>query len=274
MWSRLTQFTLMIAVLAGGAGTVLAQSPDEDFELARNAFDYQDYEKVIKLLDPLLNPEPKLTAKEKVLQAREWLGAASWWRKDRAAFKQQFTRLLEQESAFELDSFYYPPNMVAEFKALKQQLIDLKVIVVEAQPDRDTLTVVIEKTYERHHPAINFVPLGGGQFAAGETAKGLFFLSAEVLMLTANVGSWLYMYNAQPGPELRTAATWTMYGSLIALAGLYTWGVLDSYAAHEPRRLIEEKRVENPEESASMLHIVPLAGGGQGAFFLGLGTSF
>lgn len=273
MWSRLFTAALCIAVLAGLPPGLCAQTPAQDFELARNAFDYQDYEKVIRLLDPLLNPEPKLPAKEMVLQAREWLGASRWWRNDKAAFKQQFTRLLQQDSAFELDSFYYPPDMIAAFKALKKQLIDLKLIVVEAPLDKDPVKVVIEKTYEAPHPIINFIPFGGGQFAGGETAKGLFFLSSEALMLTANVGSWLYMYNAKPGPELRTAATWTMYGSLIAFAGLYTWGVLDSYADFQPRRLIEEKRVENPEESARMFHIVPLAGG-NGAFWLGIVTSF
>jgi hypothetical protein len=273
MWSRPFQFVLFLVVLPGLPALLHAQTPAQDFELARNAFDYQDYKKVISLLDPLLNPEPQLPTKEMVLQAREWLGAANWWNDDKAAFKQQFTRLLQQDSAFKLDSFYYPPDMITEFNALKKQLIDLKIIIVETPPDKAPVTVIIEKTYERPHPIINFIPFGGGQFAGGQTAKGLFFLSAEALMLTANVGSWLYMFNARPGPELRTAATWTMYGSLIAFAGLYTWGVLDSYADFEPRRLIEEKRVENPEESARMFHIVPLAGG-NGAFWLGFVTSF
>jgi len=274
MWSKaLFWCAICLLLVFAGAPRASAQTPAEQFELARNAFHYQDYDKVIELLSPLLVPEPRLPSGEMVLQAREWLGAAFWWKKDQVNFKQEFTRLLQAQGRFELDSFYYPPEMVKDFKELKKQLVALGIIEV-AEVKKPGPQVIIEKTIETRSGVVNFVPFGGGQFANGVPGKAAFFMSTELLCLAANGGSWLYMYNAQPGPELRTAATWTMYGSLVALGGFYIWGVLDAFADWEPRRLIEEKRLEKPAESASMLPVFPhpfFSGGGLG---LGLGTSF
>jgi len=252
-----------------------AQSPEEQFELARNAFDYQDYDKVITLLDPLLNPEIRLPVIAMVLQAREWLGAAYWWKNEKVSFKQEFTRLLKAKSNFELDSFYYPPDMVAEFKKLKEQLIELQIIdpgKTDIPPDTvKPKTILIESTYERNNPIVHLVPFGVGQFINGKSGKGALFLTTEIVFLGGNVGSWLYLYSARPSGPNRTAALWTMYGSLAAFASFYVWGVIDAFADHVPARLIEEKRLENPPESASMFHIVPLtpASGGLGLLFGG-----
>ena len=251
-----------------------AQSPEEQFELARNAFDYQDHDKVVALLDPLLNPDVRLPSVAMVLQAREWLGAAHWWKNEKVSFKQEFTRLLKAKTDFELDSFYYPPEMVAEFKKLKEQLIELQIIdpgKTDIPDIKKAETIYIESTYERINPIVHLVPFGVGQFVNGKSGKGALFLTTEIVFLGGNIGSWLFLYSARPTGPNRTAAMWTMYGSLAAFAGFYVWGVIDAFADHVPSRLIEEKRLEKPPESASMFHIVPLtpAGGGLGVLFGG-----
>jgi TM2 domain-containing membrane protein YozV len=260
----------LFLVLPFLAATTLAQpkgAPEERFELARSAFEYQDHDKVIELLDPLLNPTELLPTQSMVHQAREWLGAARWWKQDKVGFKQEFTHLLKATPAFELDSFYYPPDMIADFQKLKEQLIQLQIIEVKVAdpevPPPVTRTIYVETTIEKRSPLINFVPFGVGQFANGRTGKGIVFLTGQTLLLSANVGSWLYLYTVQPHGASRTAALGTMYGSLAAFSGLALWGILDAYADWTPQRTLEEKRLEKPGESATMWQMVPwpVAGG-------------
>ncbi len=266
-------------LLWGGRGLAQPQpTPEEQFELARAAFEYQDYDKVIGLLEPLLNPVERLATKEMVLQAREWLGSSLWFKEDKVGFKAEFSRLLKESPDFELDTFYYPPDMVADFKKLKDQLIELEIIgpgkvdpPVEFKPVTKTVTLVT--TIERPSPVLNFIPFGCGQFANGRVGKGVVFLSAQALFLGANMGSWLYLYSAQPTGTARDVALGAMYGSLAAFAGFYAWSVFDAWSDWEPERVLEEKRLENAEESASMWQVLPwpVAGGGIG---LSVGAPF
>ena len=250
-------------------------SAEAQFELARSAVEYQDHEKVIELLEPLLNPVELLPTQALVLQAREWLGAARWWEQDKVGFKQEFTHLLKTNPLFALDSFYYPPDMVADFQKLRNQLIQLQIIEVKEPDSKDptppTNTIIV-RTVERHHPLTTVIPFGTGQFINGQTGKGVVFLTSQVFFLSANVGSWLYLYQAQPVGSARTAALGAMYGSFAAFAGMVVWGVFDAYADWIPETVIEEKRLEMPDESASMWQVAPwpVAGG----FGLSFGTPF
>lgn len=265
---------LVLSFTLLGANQSHAQDPLDQYDLAENAFGYQDYGKVITLLEPLLIPEPILPDKDKVLRAREMLGASLWWNGDKAGFKRQFTELLQADARFELDSFYYPPDMVKEFADLKEQLEDAGLIkVVTDDPREGVPPVIIEKTFERRSALLSFVPLGAGQFANGDTGKGIFFLAAEALTLGANVGSWLYMYTEHPSGDIRTAALWTMYGSLVALAGFYVWGVWDAFANFQGPVLLEEKRIEPESDSSTWIHIAPFPISGEGVG-LGIFTQF
>ncbi len=269
----LALFVLAVSPSVGRAQP--RQSAEDQFELARNAVEYQDHEKVIELLEPLLNPVELLPTQALVLQAREWLGAARWWKLDKVGFKQEFTHLLKTNPLFELDSFYYPPDMVADFQKLRTQLIALQIIEIK-QPDPKepvlpTHTVIV-RTIERRHPLVTVIPFGTGQFINGKTGKGVVFLSSQVLFLSANIGSWVYLYRAQPDGSARTAALGAMYGSFAAFAGMVAWGIFDAYADWTPETVLEEKRLEMPDESASMWQVAPwpVAGG----FGISFGTPF
>jgi len=258
--------------MAGVSPVALAEeTPSARFELAKSAFEYQDYDKTVKVLRPLLEPEPSLPSREMVLKAREMLAASLWWKKDKAGFKQQFTELLIEEPAFDLDSFYYPPEIVKDFNDLKNHLVKMGIIKV-ARTEGPT-HVVIHKTVEKQSYLVNFLPLGGGQFASGRTGPGLVFMSAQLLTLGANVGAWSYMYYSDATGEDRRLPLYVMYGSLGMFGALYVWGVVDSLVAFEPMRIIEEKQVENGDGSASMFQVMPAPLGGE-AFGLVVGGTF
>ena len=274
-----------------GAGEVRAQTPVEQFELARNAFHYQDYERVIVLLTPLLEPEPTLPAKEQVQQAREWVGASFWWKGDKVQFRQQYTKLLQEDPDFRLDPFFYPPEMVQELEDLRQQLIELKVITL-TRPDPVEPKVVIQRTVKLNDPWVNILPFGGGQLSQRRWGKAAFFLSSQLVCLGANGGAWLYMYLENPTGVSRTAAISTMYAGIGTFAALYVWGVLDAFSGFEREQVIEEKQeqvgqgdgtgrpaamlrkeMDSGWDSASIFAVSPLLppGGGIG---LGLSATF
>ena len=271
MWRRLITTMLVLGVTGISSAAVAEETPSAQFELAQSAFEYQDYEKTVKLLRPLLEPEPSLPSREMVLKAREMLGASLWWKKDKSGFKQQFTELLIEESVFELDSFYYPPEMVKDFNDLKDHLVKMNIIKVTRT--EDPTRVVVHKTVEMQSYLVNFVPFGGGQFASGRTGPGLVFMSGQLLTLGANVGAWSYMYYADATGEDRRLPLYVMYGSLGMFGALYVWGVVDSLVAFEPMRIIEEKQVENGDGSASMFQVMPAPLGGE-AFGLVVGGTF
>lgn len=252
---RIYLLAVVVLALCTSAAPALAQTPADQFELARSAFEYQDYEKAQKLLTPLLVPKPTLPSNEMVLRAREMLGASLWWSGDKIGFKAQITELLMSDPSFELDSFYYPPEMVREFKELKQQLVEMKIIKLFDTPT--TNEIVVERTFATDNFAVNFVPFGVPQFTRQRPGMGTLFLSGQLVGLGVNVASWAWLYGAEPTGDSRRSWLISMYAGLGTLTAFYIWGVVDAMVSYEPRRLLEEKRVEKAEDSASIWHILP-----------------
>jgi len=256
MW-RLGLILIAVGLGVPALAAPLENTPTEQYELARNAFEYQDYEKAVRLLKPLLIPSATLPTIDMVLKAREMLATSMWWRGDKAGFKEQTTELLVAKPEFDLDTFYYPPEMVREFKEFKEQLINAKIIKDgsgEPDPDDQPIekiiekTILVERTKLRTNPINNLLPFGIPQLSNGDAGKGGAFLAGQTAMLLTNIGSWTYMYFSDATGTARDAAVWTMDGSLAALGGIYLWSVLDAFANYRGDRLIEEKRVDNPPE--------------------------
>ncbi len=231
---------------AGTGQTAPDQDPQEQYELAKNAFYYQDYERTILLLTPLLAPTPRLSSKEQMLHAREMLGASLWWRKEVTRFREQFTRLLQDNPRFELDAFYYPPEMVRDFSELKQQLVDAGLIQVPAEdPGRKVRVETV--LYDYTPLGLAFVPFGVGQFANGDTGAGILFLSLESTFLALNIATWTWMYAANPHGTERTVGLGLLYGSLGLLTTSAIWGIIDAVVDHQPERFI--RRDANDQEA-------------------------
>lgn len=262
---------VLTLILAAVCAPARGQTPADQFELARSAFEYQDYDKVKKLLTPLLEPEPILPSSEMVLKAREMLGAALWWSGNKIGFKAQLTELLMAQPAFELDSFYYPPEMVQDFKDLKQRLVEMKIIQVSTS--RHSGEVVLERTFATENFAVNFLPFGIPQYSRGRPGMGTVFLSGQAVGLGVNIASWAWMYAAEPRGQDRNTGLVAMYAGLAVFSAFYVWGVIDAVVGWQPQRLMEEKRVEKPEDSASIWHVLPGPIGAHGAG-LTIGTFF
>lgn len=248
----------LLLVQVGFSRSAGAQTPRETMEAAEREFRYQNYEAVVELLTPLLEPTPQLPTREEVLRAREMLGSSQWWMGRKGPFKQQFTLILQEDAAYELDSFYFPPGMVGDFQDLKQQLLELGIIQVEVAPELPPREIlVVERTRIQRNSTVNLVPFGVGQFVNGQTGKGVFFLTSELVMLGVNTGSWVYMATASPTGASRDWAIGAMYSGVGLFAALVIWGIVDSYLHFTPEEVLEEKRMQSLEPSDSIGGPVP-----------------
>ncbi len=218
--------------------------PQEQYELAKNAFYYQDYARTITLLSGLLSPMVLLATREQMLHAREMLAASMWWTGEKQGFREQFTRLLQDNPRFELDSFYYPPEMVVEFAELKKQLVEAKLLQIpEDVVERKRVTVEM-LVYDHTPLALAFVPFGVGQFANGDEGMGYLFLGLEGGFLAANIASWSWLYFGNPHGVERTAGIWAMYGTFALLTGSAIWGIIHAVSNHRPERLLRQETME------------------------------
>jgi hypothetical protein len=240
---------VILGTCLGVAGVSSAQPPRDTLASAEREFRYQNYQEVIVLLTPILEPEPLLPTRDEVERAREMLGASQWWQGRKGPFNHHFSLILQDNPTYELDSFYFPPEMVEEFHALKKQLLELGIIKEgDRKPDavlRDVL--VVERNRVQRSPWPNLVPFGVGQFNNRKTGKGVFFLASQALSLAVNVGTWTYMYSASPTGQTREALVGTMYVSLGVFGALALWGIIDGFAQFVPEEILEEKRIEQME---------------------------
>jgi len=219
--------------------------PTEIFALAESAFEYQDYKKTVALLEPLLSPKLRLDG-ARLRKAREYLGTSYWWLKDKGRFNQEMTAWLILDSGAGLDSFFYPPEMIRDFAALKEKLLAMGVIQAPDDGDKPKKTeiLVIERTRIERPPAVAWVPFGAGQFAADRNGMGALFLTTEALALGANIGAWGWMEANNGGGEGREAGVITMYTSLGVFAAMAIWGILDARLRWKKVEEMELRRYE------------------------------
>ncbi|MBM4371352.1 MAG: hypothetical protein FJ098_06835 [Deltaproteobacteria bacterium] len=215
------------------------------FSLARSAFEYQDYARTVALLEPLLLPRPRLEGAQ-LRKAWEYIGTSHWWLGDRERFNEEMTAWLKLDPAAALDSFFYPPEMIRDFDALKRSLVAMEVIQLPGQEgpaSRQDIIHVVETTRIERPPVAAWVPFGVGQFASGRHGMGAFFLVSEALALGANIGAWGWMATHRDGTG-REAAVVTMYTSFGTFAALTLWGILDARLRWKTVETRETRRSE------------------------------
>jgi hypothetical protein len=204
-------------------------------ENAKNAFRYQDYQKTLELVRPLLYPTLRLTGTDDIRTAREYLASSYWWLKERDKASEEFTALLLEDPGYHLDPFYYPAPLVSFFETLREELfskgildskpIDVKAPAVELEPAAPPWTT-------------NFLPFGMPQFGQQRKARAWLYLTGQSLSLLTSIVSSLWVEYGLRGddgffaPEHVENArllkkTWIT--STIIFTGLYTLSVIDAF---------------------------------------------
>lgn len=238
----ITMFVVLVALTASPVAA-FADKADDDFAEAENTFRFQDYESAATKLEALLYPKILLTDPARQIKAREYLAACYFWLGNRTRMEEEFTALLTQAPLHELDSFFYPAELINEFQSLKLRLIELHILDPEQariKTETDCMMTVEEITKRSKIPML--VPFGVGQFVNGKTTKGALFLTGELVFLGMNIGGWagaeslrgddgLYSPDdAESARKLRIV----QYVGLGAFVAVAIWGIVDAFKDFVP----------------------------------------
>ncbi len=237
---------------------------------ADEAFRYQDYERTIKLLLPVLE-SGHIKDPEELLTTREHLAASYWFVGAQDAARTEFGVLLKGRPDHRLNKLFYPPGLVSFFEEHKKWLTDAGLIGDARQASVLTgpRRTLVKSTVERRVPAIAYLmPFGVGQFSNNDTAKGAVVAALQGIGVAMNVGSWLGLQALKRGKSNRIAAADQGRAELLrglwwAGTGLFsaTWiySVADGFAHRPPRKetkqqweLLDPDDLPRPRDSSGV----------------------
>ena len=191
MRGTLTLSTVLALVLAIPRFS-LAQpkTPAAAVQQAENAFEYRDFERVVKLLYPWLHPR-LIEDGPLAIEARKLLGVSLHvlGRTDEA--KQEFAELLILDPRYKLDPFLVPPAVIQAFDDVRESMKATLDQILKERGDKpltplpDARSVV--RPVEVPSMAVVWLPGGVPQFAADETGWGMLWAVLQVGFLTLNL---------------------------------------------------------------------------------------
>lgn len=253
--------------------------PSERLEAAESAFQNGDFEEIPELLEPILEPEPRLSKVAARIRARELLGVGLYFQAQQSTdsderdallerARKQFLELLRERPDYELDSLLFPASVVEIFDSVREEHSEELQKIRETRKKRRTSlsgassdTLYIERSVTRNIYAWNFFPGGIGQFQNGETVKGTLFAAGQVAAVGTNVFSFLqiqslrnsdgtFQYEEGGNSAFHRASRWrlTQYASIGVLVGVYVWSVVDGLSNYQPTEVEIRTRDEPPPE--------------------------
>lgn len=281
-----------------------------DFADAKNAWDAGEYAVAKERFESLLAQSP--TNEMILLETHKFLGVTYLFLGDEARAEEQFVQLLNRMPDFHLDPLVFPIDAVDFFTRIKRQNADRLAAVeaarleaekvrkaeeqakLEAEIERLTKTVYVQKTEERNSLITAFMPFGAGQFQNGHKQKGIAFLTLESLLLASTVTTFamhaslaknapapLFSERAHSDYERREKGLRLANRiSFISLAVIIVVGIADSMAHYTPYRIawreVNENQVPRSLRSRTgrprAMKLTPHVDGT--AFGVGLGRSF
>lgn len=168
----------------GDAGSVLTQ--------ANNAFEYRDFDAVVRLLKPWVHP-PRIADPEQMKRARRLLGISLHIKGDVTGAREEFSQVLLVDPDLELDPFVVPPAVIETFEAVKRQMKAVLDPMRDRRPPPPGGGTPRVVTAEIPHPAVAYLPFGIPQFFVLDQAGwGGVWLGAQLAGLATNIaGFWL-----------------------------------------------------------------------------------
>lgn len=227
----------------------LAQEEPADAEtavsLARAAFEFRDFEKVVSVLRPWVRPM-RIRAPELKIEARALMGVSLHLLGRIDAAKEEFGELLLLDPKHELDPFVVPPEVIATFEAVRREL---RPILDEILAERGEKPPPEEPPVELRlvtvpHPATAWLPLGVPQFLMDEPGWGAVFALTQTLGIAGNVAAY-FAGNAASTPMDPSPRRWVavQYAALATTLIAYAGSVIHAYFLLDAL----EARLESPE---------------------------
>lgn len=187
---------LLVALMLLWAPAIgLAQEKPEDEEtalsLARAAFEFRDFEKVVAVLRPWVRPM-RIRTEERKIEARALMGISLHLlgRVDEA--KEEFGDLLLLDPKHELDPFVVPPEVIATFESVRRELrptLDQILRERGEKPPPEAPPVEL-KLVTVPHPVTIWLPFGVPQFVMEEPGWGAAFALVQALGVAGNIAAY------------------------------------------------------------------------------------
>lgn len=204
-------------------------SPSDELERGRRAYDRGDYEQAIRLLAPLLYPEPRLGSESDQVAARRMVGTAYLFENRTQDAQKEFRKLLQLRPTFQFDPLLESPQVVEFFDRVRKEqsaeLLALETRRREAEAARQrelaarmAAPKIIEKRIIKSLYGLNFVPFGVGQFQNGQPQKGWKFLSTEATLAALSVGTFIVNFAYFGTSPARCVGADAMTGMTVASA--------------------------------------------------------
>jgi tetratricopeptide (TPR) repeat protein len=236
------------------ASTTLA-SPSDDLQRARESFIHRDWQSTITKAYPLVYPEVQLGTQDETVEAHLLLGGSHYELNNKDQAQNEFRRALELDPDREITTAVFSQGAVKLFDEMKGEI---QRRAAEAEERRKLAEKIKQlQDYEKnlvkvevHNFALNFAPLGAGQFQNRERRKGLLFLGGQGLTLATSLGTWYYLVNKYglssthvPQKDVNTVNRLEQIevGAGIAFFTLWAWSVVDGIWHYKP-----EVRIKGP----------------------------
>ncbi|MCK6550942.1 hypothetical protein L6R52_34210 [Myxococcota bacterium] len=189
----------LVAPISATATAFAQDAPGEDpasaVKIARAAFEYRDFQRVVDLLRPWVHP-PRISDRALMIDARRLLGVAFHVLGDITASREEFGQLLLQDPRHELDPFTVPPKVIETFEAVRREM---KPALDRLLAEQGSVRAVPEPRVDltaRYVPValpsrwITLVPGGVPQLAMDQPEWGVALGTAQLVGLAANVGGY------------------------------------------------------------------------------------
>jgi hypothetical protein len=197
-------------------------------ELARNAFEFRDFDKVVAVLGPWVKPM-RILDRAQQIEARSLLGVSLHLLGKTEEAKDEFGDLLLLDPKHELDPFVVPPEVIAAFEAVRKELMPtLDQILRERgeKPEPKGPPPKLELVVVPHAVTV-WLPLGIPQFVMDEPGWGSAFAVLQGLGLAANVGAFFAGESNGTGDD--TAFRAVQYSAIAVALAAYVGGVIHGY---------------------------------------------
>jgi hypothetical protein len=171
-------------------------SPEAVFKSAIEDFEFGEHAQAADKLRSILEP-PKLTSKEDLIVARQYLGACYHLLDEKTKAKSQFSLLLALDPRHKLDPEVFSPALVEFFEGVRREAG----LQIEKEPEekkKKEPEVKLEappKLVERepHSAALALIPFGVGQFSNAHPVRGTIFAVSEVGLFATAATTFLML---------------------------------------------------------------------------------
>lgn len=271
------RYALSIVVLALAA-TAAHAGPLQDLERALRNFKSKQCDEAVPILKDLLYPRPQLARASELCEAHVLLGACHYETGRREEAKTEFEACLAIDPTKTLEPLIYTEGQVrlfdetrADVEARAKRDRELR----ELERERERIRQLVENTryYETRSWAVNFAPLGAGQFQNGHRTKGIIIAAGQGVTAATSLGIFLYLagtYGLEARIPLEDAASVRRLqqievGAGLAFFGIYAYSVVDGLLNFKPRvrtevdpALLEELKKKRPAKKTSSVHVGPM----------------